>query len=124
MRSMTKNICLAFFMLFIFASAAAGEVLVLPNPFDPAMGPARIAYTLVSDANVAMYVFDTSGRVITKKIYARAAAGGTAGYNEVTWNGKDQFNNDLSNDVYIIRLVESGAGKYLGKGRVMLIRSR
>ena len=123
MQKIRTRICLALLLLLI-ASAAMGEVLILPNPFDPAMGPARIAYTLNADSDVVLYIFDTSGRVILKKTYSSAAAGGSAGYNEVAWNGKDQFNNDLSNDVYLIRIIGPGFGGTPGKGKFMLIRSR
>jgi hypothetical protein len=100
-----------------------GYVLPHPNPFDPVTGPVKLTYRLATDTNVTIYVFDVNGRLAWKESYLSGFNGGKAGYNEVLWNGYDAFSRILDNDVYLIRIVESGTGRVMGKGKVVVVKS-
>lgn len=100
-----------------------GYVLPYPNPFDPTAGSVKLTYRLSTDTNVTIYIFDVNGRLAWKENYQSGFNGGKAGYNEVLWNGFDVFNRILDNDVYLIRIVESGTGKVMGKGKVVILKS-
>ncbi len=100
----------------------SGPVLPYPNPYDPNAGPLRISYTLSSAADVALYIFDVTGRLVSKAEYSSSIPGGTAGYNEVTWNGRDLFGNMVENDIYLLRLIDRNSGKLLGKCRLMVLK--
>lgn len=103
--------------------AVIGYALPYPNPYDPTKGSVRITYNLATDTNVTMYVFDVNGRIVWKQIYMSGINGGKAGYNEVLWNGYDNFNRILDNDVYLIRIVESGTGKVMGKTKLVVVKT-
>lgn len=103
--------------------AVVGYVLPHPNPFDPVTGPVKLTYRLATDTNVTIYVFDVNGRLAWKESYLSGFNGGKAGYNEVLWNGYDAFSRILDNDVYLIRIVESGTGRVMGKGKIVVVKS-
>ena len=100
-----------------------GYVLPYPNPFDPVKGPVKLTYRLATDTNTTIYVFDVNGRLVWKQSYMSAFNGGKAGYNEVLWNGYDAFSRILDNDVYLIRIVETGSGKVMGKGKIVIVKT-
>ncbi len=105
------------------SKTVVGHVLPYPNPYDPVKGNVKITYRLATDTNVTIYVFDVTGKLVWKNNYQSGFNGGKAGYNEVEWNGFDNFNNMLTNDVYLIRIVESGTGRVMGKGKLVIVKS-
>ncbi len=104
------------------AIATSGPALVYPNPYDPLKGNAKISYTLDSDTDIMIYIFDVNGDLTYKKRFSSSFNGGKAGYNEVTWNGKDLFGNPTANDVYLIRIVSVSNGKVIGKTKVLVMK--
>ncbi|MFA5104306.1 MAG: IPT/TIG domain-containing protein [Candidatus Margulisiibacteriota bacterium] len=100
-----------------------GYVLMYPNPYDPTKGSVKLTYRLATDTNTTIYVFDVNGRLVWKESYISQFNGGKAGYNEVLWNGYDVFSRILDNDVYLIRIVESGSGKVMGKGKLVILKT-
>ena len=101
----------------------SGPVLTYPNPLDPAKATARISYTLNSDTDIILYLFDTAGKIVWKADYASGLMGGKAGYNEVEWDGSDFGGRRLPNDIYLLRVVEKATGNMLGKSKVVILRS-
>lgn len=99
----------------------ADAVLVYPNPYNPNQGNLRIAYKLNKDAAVAIYVFNAVNQPIYKREIASGADGGHAGYNEVTWNGIDNFGEQLANDIYFARIVADGK-KVIGKVKIAVVK--
>jgi hypothetical protein len=99
----------------------ADAVLVYPNPFNPNQGNLRIAYKLSKDAAVTIYVFNAVNQPIYKRDIASGADGGHAGYNEVTWNGVDNFGEQLANDIYFARIVADGK-KVIGKVKIAVVK--
>ena len=104
------------------SSLLIGTPLCYPNPYDPALGNANIAYSLSSDADLKMYIFDDTGAVMVKKDFVTGFPGGHSGYNEIEWDGKNEAGSNIKNGAYTAALIS--AGKILGKAKIMLLRSR
>ncbi|MFA5098208.1 MAG: SBBP repeat-containing protein [Candidatus Margulisiibacteriota bacterium] len=98
-----------------------GAVLAHPNPYDPSSGNARITYNLEKDSAIALYIFGINGRLVLKKEFLSGSNGGKAGFNDVAWDGKDDFGNELGNGVYAVRIVDKAGMKVIGKSKVAII---
>ena len=77
---------------------------------------------MATDTNVAIYVFNLNGSLVWKNNYALGASGGKAGYNEVPWNGLNIFGTMLSNNAYIVRIIDTSTGKVLSSCKFMVLR--
>ncbi|MFA5104310.1 MAG: fibronectin type III domain-containing protein [Candidatus Margulisiibacteriota bacterium] len=99
-----------------------GSVLGYPNPYDSNAGNLRISYTLTNDMDVMIYIFSTAGKVVSKGQYMSGTMGGLAGYNEVTWDGKDIFGAKVENGAYLIRVIEKNTSKQMGKCNIMVLK--
>ncbi|KAF0134660.1 MAG: psrP [Candidatus Saganbacteria bacterium] len=97
-----------------------GTPLSYPNPFNPELVNAAIGYTLSKASNVSVTFHDLMGNQIAKKSYSSVVDGGKAGYNEISWNGRDDSNSLAGNGTYIY--IISGDGKYLSKGKVTVLK--
>jgi hypothetical protein len=97
-----------------------GPVLNYPNPFSPARGVGTsIAYTLKSDFEVTLYIYDIGAHLVFKKSYPQGGEGGRAGYNEVYWNGKNVYGEYVPNGIFVVKLV--GEGKVLKTSKITVI---
>ena len=74
----------------------------VPNPFNPTT---RLAFTLASDAQATLKVYDLAGRLV-KTLLAEAPL--EAGRHDVTWDGKDDRGRAVAAGVYLYRL-QAGA---------------
>jgi len=102
-----------------------GRVLPYPNPYDPVKdGAVKLTYTLETDADVNIYVFDTSRRLVYMYSCMSGAIGGKQGYNEIEWRGVDMFGRVVDNGACLIRMVENGTGRLLGKGKILIYKRR
>ena len=99
----------------------SGPVLNYPNPFSPnGTNQTIIAYNLNADAKITLYLVNSIGQIILKREFAAGADGGHAGYNTFNWDGRSDFNELVSNDIYLIRIVSDG--KVIGKGKLAVLR--
>jgi len=96
-----------------------GIPLNYPNPFNTAKGPTTISYRLTVDSDIIVYVFDVRGVLIRKSTYSSGSMGGKAGYNEITWDGKDDFGSTVGNGIYPYRIV--AGGRVLGRGKIAVL---
>ncbi len=99
-----------------------GKPLCYPNPFDPLKGEATISYTLENEADIIIYIFDASGRLVLKREYSARTNGGNSGYNDPKWNGKDHFGNMLENDIYFVKIINKSDHRELGKLKIMILK--
>ena len=104
------------------SSLLIGVPLCYPNPYDPASGNANIAYSLSSDAELKIYIFDDTGSVVIKKDFVSGSNGGRSGYNEINWDGKNEAGSSIKNGAYTAALI--AGGKIVGKAKIILLRSR
>lgn len=99
----------------------AGAALNYPNPFNPASGQTtEINYELNVNADIVIYIYDLIGRPIKKITCPSGTEGGKAGYNRVIWNGWSDFNEIVSNDVYIARVTQGG--RQIGKCKIAVLK--
>ncbi len=96
-----------------------GVPLNHPNPFSTATGATKITYTLTVDTNIMIYLFDVRGALVWKRSCQSGSMGGKAGYNEVEWDGKDDFGSMVGNGIYPFRVV-AGA-RVLGRGKIAVL---
>lgn len=89
-----------------------------PNPFKPSTAATTLRYELSDNGNIEIQIFDIAGRQVTKQTYASGATGGTAGENEVTWDGKYHGGVVLGNGVYLYIITSSG--RVLEKGEMAI----
>ncbi len=68
-----------------------------PNPFNP---QTKIVYDIPHGSNVSLEVFDISGKKIATLVDKHQGIG----QHEVTWSGKDQFNNPVASGLYFYRI--------------------
>ena len=92
-----------------------GDLFNYPNPFNPLGEVTKFGFSLSQDASVNLYLFDTSGRIVLNRAHA-----GTTGYNEIEWNGTNDYGEVSGNGVYLARLVYGS--KLLGKCKVWVVK--
>lgn len=92
------------------SGAAAGGVpliaglKIFPSPFSPSRGGATIRYTLRSPCEVDVIVFDIFGRQVREFHAGAGAQGGTAGDNDISWDGKNGEGDDVGNGAYTVQV--------------------
>ena len=92
-----------------------GNVFNYPNPFDPINGTTKIAFNLRDNAEVTIYLFDMTGRIVVRR-----SVNATVGFNEYEWDGRDDYGVIASNGVYMLRLVSGN--RLIGKTKVWVIK--
>lgn len=93
---------------------------IYPNPYNPSKGNALIGYQLNKDANVTLYMFNEINQQIWKRSYNNGTNGGRAGYNEIVWNGINDFSETVGNGAYFLRIASDG--RMIGKVKIAVLR--
>jgi hypothetical protein len=106
------------------AAQVVGTPLNYPNPFkplsgDPNLNTTRIQYTLSSDSNITLVIYDITGREIKRVVSGSGQQGGKAGVNNVTWNGKTIFGDVSGNGMYVYKIISGG--KVIGTGKLVVL---
>lgn len=102
------------------------QILNYPNPFspsltsNPATGGTYISYTLSSDSNTKIAVFDLMGTKLREINCTAGGTGGSVGYNEVYFNGLTTNGTALGNGIYIYLIIIDGKAE--GKGKLTVIQ--
>ena len=68
-----------------------------PNPFNPST---TISFSLPTEDNVTINIYDISGKLINTLLDDKMSSG----YHNVSWNGKDFNGLDVSSGVYVYTL--------------------
>jgi len=79
------------------------EALNYPNPFH---SETKFSFSLSKPAEVTIKVYTVAGELIKTIDYILA----DAGYNEVSWDGRNESGEDLANGVYLYRII-ANSGK-------------
>ncbi|HEY2956090.1 MAG TPA: FlgD immunoglobulin-like domain containing protein [Candidatus Eisenbacteria bacterium] len=95
---------------YVDPDAPAGSLTNYPNPFQPSKQPTTISYKLSDQAAVTLRIFDQNGSTVLERTYARGGAGGSAGLNEVTWDGKNGKGETVSSGGYVLLVEAQGTG--------------
>jgi len=97
------------------------QPLNFPNPFtSPGPGTTMIAYKLSKSADITLTIHDIMGNQVFKRNFPARAPGGSAGYNEVPWNGTDADGSTVGNGIYVYLII--GEGKVLGRGKLTVLK--
>jgi hypothetical protein len=94
-----------------------GNILNYPYMFESGHGT-TFAYKLTADATIWIRIYSIGGIVYFKKFPA-GTSGGTAGYNEVFWDGLTGSGSLLSNGMYIVKIYHDD--KALGTSRLIIM---
>jgi tetratricopeptide (TPR) repeat protein len=68
-----------------------------PNPFNPST---QISYSLPYRSAIELVIYDVMGR----KVKAFKIGSQSAGYQDITWNGQNEYGNQVSSGIYVYRL--------------------
>ncbi|OPL19911.1 MAG: hypothetical protein AVO35_00145 [Candidatus Aegiribacteria sp. MLS_C] len=80
-----------------------GNVKISPNPF---FETAELSFSLSCDAEVALYVFDASGRQVRTLVDAEHFS---IGYHSIEWNGRDVSGREVPPGLYFL-VLRTGTG--------------
>ncbi len=83
-----------------------------PNPFNSST---RISYIVPNHADVELKIFDLNGRVVKTLINEALDAGS----HDVTWNGTNEFGEDVPTGVYLYQL---RAGDLVAAKKLLLVK--
>jgi len=91
-----------------------------PNPFKPLKGETTsLAYVLSKDVDVILYIYNIKASAVCRRNYKAFEEGGMAGYNELVWDGRSDFNEIQGNGIYIFKIVHNQ--KVLGTGKITIL---
>jgi hypothetical protein len=94
-----------------------GKPMNYPNPFKPSVSATKINYTLTTNADIKIMIYDFTGRMVAVKTFAAGIEdGGLAGENNPAWDGKNFNGEYVGNGVYVY-FITSG-GKVLASGEM------
>ncbi|PIS29887.1 hypothetical protein COT42_04075 [Candidatus Saganbacteria bacterium CG08_land_8_20_14_0_20_45_16] len=95
-------------------------VFATPNPFVKSQSAeTKFLFTLSSNFNTTIYLFDLAGNLIWQRFCAAGTNGGSQGENTPPWNGKDLFGAAVPNGVYIYQVVSGG--RVLARGKIVVL---
>jgi hypothetical protein len=88
----------------LYGNVSIDNLLVYPNPVID-RGNVWFTFTLSNAGTVSIKVFTIAGRVI-RTIDNLSC---NAGYNQIVWNGRDEYDDEISNGVYLVKAFVEGA---------------
>jgi hypothetical protein len=98
---------------FVDPNASGGTVTNYPNPFHPGEAPTTIAYKLDDNATVTLKIFTLTGGLVYEKSFTPGSPGGSAGLNEVAWDGRNGKGDVVASGGYVLRIEAAGKGETL-----------
>lgn len=100
-----------------------GQVVSIPNPYNPSTGSTTIKYTLSKDANIIIYIYSMRGERVWQSVSPAGSNGGNVGVNEVVWDGITAFRSMASFGVYTVMVTSTdGQAGVLGKTKIAIIK--
>jgi Putative Ig domain/IPT/TIG domain/Carbohydrate binding domain (family 11) len=99
-------------------SSSTGSATIYPNPFSPnSTNPSHNVTTIAYDAtgvtNIGIYIYDMTARLVYHQI---TNAGQT------TWDGTDMGGSNVSDGLYILRVVNEENKSLISKGKILVIK--
>jgi len=83
-----------------------------PNPFNPST---TIRFALPKDAQVSLKIYDVIGREVRTLVNERVSAG----YQQVIWDGRNEFGAQVASGMYIYRIT---AGDFISTKKMMMLK--
>lgn len=102
------------------------EIVIGPYVYPTVAAPMKgekihFAYTLTTDANIAVYIANITGQIVYRNDYMKYDFGGDAGYNEIEWNGKTSYNQYMSNGAFLVFFMHKETNRLLGKTKGVIL---
>lgn len=109
---------------FVDPGAGGGYVSNYPNPFHPPLQGTTLAYKLDDHATVRIRIFTQTGDLVREESFPYAGAGGTAGLNEWTWDGRNGNGTVVASGGYVALIEAEGNGQTLHvmRRRIAVVR--
>ena len=98
---------------FVDPTAAGGYISNFPNPFHPGEAPTTIAYKLDDNATVTLKIFTLTGGLVWQKSFTPGSPGGSAGLNQIPWDGRNGKGDLVASGGYVLRVEAAGQGETL-----------
>jgi len=100
-----------------------GVPLTYPSPIHLSTdNKVTFQYGLSTDADIDIYVFDVTARVVKKLSFNAGAsggsAGGTANPNKVEWDFMSDQGYKVGSGIYLWNIVDKNKSKIIGKGKM------
>lgn len=87
-----------------------------PNPFNPAKGGTTTIYWEIDGTEqVRIYMYDLSGKLVTKMTV-------DSPFCQATWDGRDDFGKIVGSGVYLVRIIDTGDNKLIGKCKILVVK--
>lgn len=102
---------LGYFRVVNFPAATSGisDVFNFPNPFSPRDGGTTLSYLLSEDSEVTLVLYDLLGNLVKKMNIPQGAVGGSAGLNNVLWDGRNGEGTEVANGGYLLQILAKGS---------------
>jgi hypothetical protein len=103
----------------IFQSVVFG-----PSPFNPNLGEGVFNYELTQDAEIEVSIFSISGEELWHVTRGSSdVSGGSTGFNEIAWDGRDKYGELVGNGPCIAYLIARFNGKETTKKvKIMVLK--
>lgn len=98
-----------------------GPVYNFPNPFNPDRETTLIRYTLTQNADIVINLYNIKGERILSMKCVSGTVGGSVGLNNVPWNGRNIFESNVPNGVYLVQIATHD-GKTLATLKIAILR--
>ncbi len=97
-----------------------GTPVCYPAPFKPLSGGmVTFSYSLSTNADVDLYMYDISGQIVMTKRFRSGGEGGKAGYNQFLWSGTTDFGKVAGNGIYVFKIINGG--RVIGTGKLVIL---
>ncbi len=114
----TKNIT----SLVVKSGLRISNALNGPNPFNPNNQSTNIQYDLSTAADISITIYSISGEKLWWQNLPAGSIGATAGFNSVSWDGKN-FGQPVPNGPCIAYIVAtSGGSKSVAKIKILVLK--
>ena len=99
------------------------QLLCGPLPWGADSATLSIDYQLSADANVEIRIYDIAGELQKKLDLMQGEEGGKRGFNQLSWNGINDYNESIRNGPYVLYLVaENETGKAMAKTKLLVLK--
>ena len=103
-----------------------GDPIAFPSPLHiKTERKVTLQYGLTKDANIEIYIFDISARIIKKWAFSAGMmggqAGGTANPNKVEWDLISDQGTLTGTGIYLFNIVDKDRSRVLGKGKITIV---
>ena len=108
-------------------TVSGGQVLLdppitFPSPWDPKNGNLVLQYTLNNDANIQIRILSINGENIKSFSFAAGTEGGKAQINKISWDGKTNLGEPVSNGLYVGVVTVQGEATPLARFKITVAR--